>query len=107
MARGRDVISMGPGVSNVKLEFSDEGVVAAYFRMSDKPVARTTETELDDVIVDLDRDGEIVGVELINPQTRPLDGILKRLSKKYKGNSVRNFQKDTDRIKKIQALLAT
>jgi uncharacterized protein YuzE len=104
----RDLIRIGPGVMNVKLEWNSDGVLAAYFRMSDKPVARTTETEIADVIVDLDRDGEIVGMELINPQTRPLGGIFKRLSKKYKGEGMKNFQKGhADRIKKLQALLST
>ena len=108
MAAMRDVISMGPGVTNVKVEFSPEGVLAAYFRMSDKPVAKTVETEIDDVLVDLDRDGEVVGLELINPQTRSLEGILKRLSKKYKGESMKRFQLGGhDRIKKLQALLNT
>ena len=102
----RDVISVSPNVSDVRINMSEDGVLAVYFRMLDRPVWKTVETEMDDVLVDLDKNGEVIGLELINPQTRSLDSILKKVAKKYKGTSVKRFTaENASRIEKLQELI--
>ena len=48
----------------MQLEY-DFSVRALYIRLSDKPVARTREVD-DNTNVDLDKDGTVVGIEVID-----------------------------------------
>lgn len=43
----------------------DRTADAAYFKVSDTPVARTLEVD-EDIYIDLDADNNVVGVELLN-----------------------------------------
>ncbi|MBW0090513.1 DUF2283 domain-containing protein [Pseudonocardia sp. KRD-184] len=46
-----------------------------YVRYQDKPVARTLEDTRAGITVDLDEDGEVVGVELLAASAVEVDGV--------------------------------
>ncbi len=54
----------------------DLNVGALYVRLSDKPVVRTRDVD-DNTMIDLDADGEVIGIEVVSITHRwPLDDIL-------------------------------
>lgn len=104
MASRRDVIALTHEMSGVEINWSPDGALAVYFRFSDKPVAKTVEWNPSDIIVDLDKAGEVVGLELLNPQEVSLKKLLRQIAKKFHSDSIKTFE--TPRIEKIQELLA-
>lgn len=55
----------------------------AYLRFSKNQVALTAPSrESDDVVVDLDRDGKVVGVEIVHVDGKSL-GALMRVARRY------------------------
>ena len=71
---------------NVTIEtaFRHGAVVAVYFRHSSEKIARTVETEVPDVFVDLDAQDRIVGIEMINPAAVTLKKVFKKLGQQFK-----------------------
>ena len=62
------------------LQSYDLDADALYIRLADHPVARTVQLDAG-TLVDLDADGALVGIEVIQPQRAwPLDDILARFA---------------------------
>lgn len=56
------------GRVNFRVEFDPDA--GLYLRVSDNAVARTVELEVDRAWVNLDRSGEVVGIEMLGSQRR-------------------------------------
>lgn len=59
----------------MKIEY-DSFAKALYIRLQEKKVGRTIEVN-EDLNLDLDEKGNLVGIEILNPQDYPLEKILK------------------------------
>ena len=107
MAKRRDVVGADPGTGITGWEVASgaDGVIAIYFKLSERPVARTVEFD-PDVLVDLDKNREVVGLELLNPMVVNLKTILKKVGKKFKSEKVQEFEgANSKRLEKLQELI--
>ncbi|NUN47389.1 MAG: DUF2283 domain-containing protein [Candidatus Brocadiae bacterium] len=99
----RDLVRI-EGIKTVGIEIEEgaRGVIAVYFRVSNEAVAETLEV-VDDVFVDVDRKGALVGIEMINPKHVQISKIIKRVSRDYGRSALNDIS--TKRLKRIEELV--
>ena len=68
----------------------DEETGAIYLKLSDKEIARTIEIEENNVLLDFDKEGKVVGLEILD-----LNLVTKHL-----GPILQQYNIDKERIKK-------
>lgn len=102
----KDTIRVGGRQSvGIEIETGPEGVIAVYFRLSQVPVAETVESEdTEDVLLDLDAKGNLVGIEMINPATVRIQKLVKSVRSSYGKKALGNLS--PSRIQKLQELIA-
>lgn len=81
-----------------------DGVVAVYFRVSANPIKKTVEHDNPDVLIDIDRNGDLVGIELTNPSIVSMKTVLKSIAKKFKSPQLEQFSKH--QVQKVEQLVA-
>lgn len=59
----------------------DESVGAAYIRLSENPVDHTVELEPDSVLMDVDANGDLVGIEVLGPMSKRIPQLLAEIRK--------------------------
>jgi uncharacterized protein YuzE len=62
----------------------DDEANALYVKLRDGKVSRTEEYPIDEVFVDLDSSGQVVGVEILHPVNINVSTVCKEISSKYK-----------------------
>jgi uncharacterized protein YuzE len=99
----RDLVCI-EGVKTIGIEIEEgaRGVVAVYFRVSSEAVAETLEV-VNDVFVDLDKKGGLVGFEMINPKSVHIAKIIKKVTKDYGKTALNDIS--TKRLKRIEELV--
>lgn len=99
----RDLVGI-EGVKTVGIEIEEgaRGVIAVYFRVSNETVAKTLEV-VDDVFVDIDKKGELVGFEMINPKQVQIIKVIKKVSKDFGRTALNDIS--TKRMKRIEELV--
>ncbi len=65
----------------MKIEY-DHYAKAIYIRLQEKERGRTIEIN-ENLNIDLDDDGNLIGVEILNPDEYPLERILKPVVEEY------------------------
>lgn len=78
------------------VEFEPRGD-AVYLRLSDEAVTRTAEIE-DEVLVDYDAEGRLVGIEILGLEDPGVVDVLARLK--------RRFAADVPRLLAVEAIVA-
>lgn len=89
----------------IEIETGPEGVVAVYFRLSQAKVAETIESEdTEDVLLDLDSKGNLVGIEMINPATVRIKKLVRSVRSSFGKSALGNLSQS--RIQKLQELIS-
>ena len=102
--RYKDKVGTDLRTVDIEIATGPEGVIAVYFRLSEKEVARTIEADEPDVFIDVDEAGHIVGVELINPLSVNLKKLLKKVAGRYKHEGLTKLPKA--RVEALEELIA-
>jgi uncharacterized protein YuzE len=73
------------GVRTMHVTFEIDGEAKAlYIRLREGEIARTIEyAEEQEVFLDLDEQGQLIGVEVLDPAGINIESILKELSERY------------------------
>lgn len=104
MKRYTDKVGTDIPTVDIEIATGPEGVIAVYFRLSEKSVARTIEADEPDVFIDVDAAGDIVGVELINPLSVKLKKLIKKVGSRYKHEGLTKLPKA--RVEALEELIA-
>lgn len=73
----------------MKIEY-DNYAKALYIRIQEKEGVRTLEVN-ENLNIDLDEKGNIVGIEILNPEDYPVEKILKPTIKEYTEKDAETF----------------
>ncbi len=62
----------------------DEEAKALYFRLQEGEIAETVEyPEVEEIFLDLDDQGHVLGIELLDPASIDIQSVFAELSKRY------------------------
>lgn len=73
------------GVETMHITFEIDGEAKAlYIRLREGDIAQTTEyPEEQEVFLDLDEQGQLLGIEVLDPAGIDIESVLKKLSERY------------------------
>ena len=74
----------------MKIEY-DNYAKALYIRLQEKGTNRTLEVN-ENLNIDLDEKGNLIGIEILNPKDYPLEKILKPIVEEYTEKDAENIE---------------
>lgn len=74
----------------MKIEY-DSYAKALYIRLQEKDAKRTVEIN-ENLNLDMDEKGNLIGIEILNPEDYPLEKILKPIVEEYTEKDAENIE---------------
>ncbi|MEK9137233.1 MAG: DUF2283 domain-containing protein [Bacteroidota bacterium] len=85
----------------IEIEHGPEGVLSIYIRISASKVFETMEMDEADVFCDLDREGNLVGIEMINPGSVHFRKVLRKIASKFNVTPLENFLSEAKKYEQV------